>query len=134
MIHITPCLISFRDFQTRAKNLILLFIVALATVFISVETRGVQQVQTYTVADGLVGPVVPVIFQDSRGILWFGSNQDGVSRFDGNTFESHIGVPDASADYPYPMKKRVRCSEKHDSSWKINGGISGFSRVCLQKP
>ena len=44
------------------------------------------QMLTYTVADGLVGPVVPVIFQDSRGILWFGSESGGVSRFDGNTF------------------------------------------------
>ena len=47
--------------------------------------------QTYTVADGLVGPVVPVIFQDSRGMLWFGSDQNGVSRFDGDTFESYAG-------------------------------------------
>ena len=54
--------------------------------------------QTYTVADGLVGPVVPVIFQDSRGVLWFGSNQDGISRFDGNTFEAYIGSPDTSED------------------------------------
>ena len=105
MTHITACSASFRDLQTTAKNLILFFIVALATVFISFETRGVQQVQTYTVADGLVGPVVPVIFQDSRGILWFGSNQDGVSRFDGNTFESYIGSPDTSADLPVPDEK-----------------------------
>ena len=26
-----------------------------------------EQIETYTVADGLVGPIVPVVFQDSRG-------------------------------------------------------------------
>ena len=46
-----------------------------------------EKMQTYTVVDGLVGPVVPVIFQDSRGLLWFGSESGGVSRFDGQTFE-----------------------------------------------
>ena len=45
-----------------------------------------ERLETYTVADGLVGPIVPVIFQDSRGALWFGSDTGGVSRFDGKTF------------------------------------------------
>ncbi|MDE0327005.1 MAG: SpoIIE family protein phosphatase [Candidatus Poribacteria bacterium] len=105
MTHINSCSASFRDLQTTAKNLTLIFIVALATVFVCVETRSVEQVQTYTVADGLVGPVVPVIFQDSRGTLWFGSNQDGVSRFDGNTFEPLIGYPDTSQDLSVPDGK-----------------------------
>ena len=45
-----------------------------------------EQMKTYTVADGLVGPIVPVIFQDSRGLLWVGSDRGGVSHFDGDTF------------------------------------------------
>ncbi len=44
-----------------------------------------QQMKSYTVADGLLDAVVPVIFQDSRGMLWFGSEHGGVSRFDGKT-------------------------------------------------
>ena len=52
------------------------------------SSRGdAEEMHTYTVADGLVGPVVPVIFQDSRGALWFGSESGGVTRFDGETFE-----------------------------------------------
>ena len=46
-----------------------------------------EEMHSYTVADGLVGPIVPIIFQDSRGALWFGSESGGVSRFDGGTFE-----------------------------------------------
>ncbi len=53
-----------------------------------------EQMKTYTVADGLVGPIVPVIFQDSRGLLWFGSDGGGVSRFDGNTFVPDTGDSD----------------------------------------
>lgn len=59
------------------------------------ETKA-EQIQTYTVADGLIGPVVPVIFQDSRGNLWFGSDRDGISRYDGSQFESYVGSPEAS--------------------------------------
>ncbi len=54
-------------------------------------TVAYEQMKTYTVADGLVGPIVPVIFQDSRGVLWFGSDRGGVSRFDGNTFVRYSG-------------------------------------------
>ena len=46
-----------------------------------------EEMHTYTVADGLIGPIVSTIFQDSRGILWFGSKSGGISRFDGDTFE-----------------------------------------------
>ena len=55
------------------------------TIFIQ-SSAAFERLETYTVADGLVGPIVPVIFQDSRGLLWVGSDRGGVSRFDGKTF------------------------------------------------
>ena len=83
---------SFRRMQTPTKNLILFIVrtIFFAAVFVCSVARA-EQVQTYTVADGLVGPIVPVIFQDSRGALWFGSDHGGVSRFYDNTFKSYIG-------------------------------------------
>ncbi len=54
-----------------------------------------QQVKTYTVADGLLDAVVPVIFQDSRGMIWFGSEQGGVSRFDGKTITAYGAISEA---------------------------------------
>ena len=45
-----------------------------------------EQMKSYTVADGLVGPIVPIIYQDIRGVLWFGSDRGGVSSYDGNNF------------------------------------------------
>ncbi|MDE0484775.1 MAG: SpoIIE family protein phosphatase [Candidatus Poribacteria bacterium] len=62
---------------------------------IAEHAAAYEQMQTYTVADGLVGPIVPVIFQDSRGVLWFGSDRGGVSHFDGNTFVRNTGDPEA---------------------------------------
>ncbi len=63
------------------KNLLtkLLIQVVLLT---TVAGTSIAQMKTYTVADGLVAPVVPIIFQDSRGTLWFGSDRGGVNRFD----------------------------------------------------
>ena len=81
------------------KNFILIFSTVLITVLVCVETKA-EQIQTYTVADGLIGPVVPVIFQDSRGNLWFGSDRGGISRFDGSRFESYVGAPDTSEYAP----------------------------------
>ena len=59
-----------------------------------------ERMETYTVADGLVGPIVPVIFQDSRGALWFGSDRGGVSRFDGRTFVPYTASPITSEEMP----------------------------------
>ncbi len=89
MIYVHRYSATTRNLLNAAKNAFLIFSAVLA-VFTSADALA-EQMQTYTVADGLVGPVVPVIFQDSRGMLWFGSDQNGVSRFDGNTFESYAG-------------------------------------------
>ena len=77
------------------KNVVFIFIFCFCIVFVDLA-MGVEQMQTYTVADGLVGPVVPVIFQDSRGGLWVGSDRGGVSRFDGKNFVSYSGFPEGS--------------------------------------
>ena len=50
----------------------------------------------YTVQDGLPSNVIYYIFQDSRGFIWFGTDQ-GISRFDGHQFHNYSttdGLPD----------------------------------------
>ena len=77
------------------------FILILCCSIIFIESSvAFKQVQTYTVADGLVGPIVPVIYQDSRGTLWFGSDRGGVSRFDGKTFLPYKAFPITSEEMP----------------------------------
>ena len=97
MIHINRFLLSFGNLRTAVKNLILIVSVTFAALFVNSDTKA-EQIQTYTVADGLVGPVVPVIFQDSRGVLWFGSDRGGVSQFYDNIFKSYAGSLDGSED------------------------------------
>ena len=97
MIHTYNSLASFRPLKTTVKHLILIVSITFAALFVCGSTRA-EQIQTYTVADGLVGPIVPVIFQDSRGILWFGSDRGGVSQFYDNTFKPYAGSLDGSED------------------------------------
>src|SRR5207244_11460837 len=52
--------------------------------------------KTYTPADGLAALEAFNVVQDSRGFLWFCTN-DGLSRFDGyamTTYTTRDGVPD----------------------------------------
>ena len=39
--------------------------------------------QQYTVFDGLAGMYVEDIYQDRHGLLWIGTTDGGISRFDG---------------------------------------------------
>ena len=82
---------SFKRMQTRTKKIISLIVSIICAVVFVCSGATAEQVQTYTVADGLVDPIVPVIFQDSRGALWFGSDSGGVSRFYDNTFKPYVG-------------------------------------------
>ena len=99
MIPIKFHLASLRNLSTILKNSIFIFSIVWVPILVCVDAKS-EQIQTYTVADGLIGPVVPVVFQDSRGNLWFGSDRGGVSQFDGNSFESYIGSLDTSAYAP----------------------------------
>ena len=54
----------------------------------------------YTVADGLPNNVINKIVRDSRGFLWFCTNE-GLSRFDGYTFTNYgidQGLPHATVN------------------------------------
>src|SRR5512139_771165 len=44
--------------------------------------------RVYTVADGLARDSVRCIVEDSRGFLWFGTDE-GLSRFDGSGFRNY---------------------------------------------
>lgn len=97
MIHTHSSLASFSSLNVTVKNLILIVGITFAALFVCGDTKA-EQIQTYTVADGLVGPIVPVIFQDSRGVLWFGSDRGGVSQFYDNIFKPYAGSLEGSED------------------------------------
>ena len=43
--------------------------------------------RTYDAVDGIADPYVQYIFQDKKGMLWFGT-RNGLSRYDGRTFQA----------------------------------------------
>ncbi len=71
-------------FQKRSFNrcAALLGLIALVLFLPSTAKAERLPVKTYTVADGLLRDNVLKIKQDSRGFLWF-CTDEGISRFDG---------------------------------------------------
>ncbi len=55
-----------------------------------------KEFKSYTVKDGLAGPIVYSIARDANNVLWFGTN-GGVSRFDGKSFQT-VTVADGLLD------------------------------------
>lgn len=58
------------------------------TLIFTLNNAYAGQWKTFTVADGLVGPDITAIYQDSLGNLWFGTRNGGVSLYDGENFHS----------------------------------------------
>ena len=54
-----------------------------------VDGKFVRTFTTYTTAQGLAGNTVKCILEDKKGNLWFGTNGNGVSKFDGNYFTNY---------------------------------------------
>lgn len=78
--------------------------------------------RSYTSADGLAHNVVNKIFRDSRGFLWFGTN-DGLSRFDGYTFTNY-GIAEG---LPHPTVNDILETPEGDYWVATNGGLCKFN-------
>ena len=82
---------SFRTPRSQLRWLVFAFLLIPSLV-------SAQQlpIKTYTTADGLAQNAVNRIMRDSRGFLWF-CTEDGLSRYDGYTFTNYgveQGLPD----------------------------------------
>ena len=86
-------------------------------------TRSEQlPVKTYTTADGLVQNSVIRIVRDSRGFLWF-CTEDGMSRFDGYAFINY----DSSHGLPHPTITHLL--EARDGSYWVATNGGGVARL-----
>ena len=59
--------------------------------------------QTFGVPDGLAGAVVLDILQDRAGHMWFTTNGNGVSRYDGRTFTTFTTADGLGSDSVWPV-------------------------------
>lgn len=65
---------------------------------IQVSSRSGQATQTYTTKDGLMSPYIFTMNKDPKGIYWFGTNNGGISRFDGKDWKTYL-PSDGLADF-----------------------------------
>lgn len=98
----------------------------LTILFFSLLTKVEGQVynfSNFTVETGLSQPQILAVFQDDNGVMWFGTNGGGITKYDGKSYE-YITDKDGLAD------NVVYCIEK-DNKGKIligtNNGLSVFN-------
>jgi ligand-binding sensor domain-containing protein/serine phosphatase RsbU (regulator of sigma subunit) len=65
-----------------------LFVLLLIPAQFTFSQDFVTDIESYTVVDGLSQTTINIIFQDSRGFLWVGT-QGGLSRYDGYNFKTY---------------------------------------------
>lgn len=55
---------------------------------LTMEGQKAVSTDDFTTNEGLVSNVIWTLYKDKKGDLWFGSNDNGLSRYDGTTFHS----------------------------------------------
>ncbi len=68
-----------------------------------------------TLKDGLSNFTVTSIVQDKQGFLWFGT-EDGLNKYDGNTFDQFIYSPTDTTALPSP-KINALCVDRTNAIW-----------------
>jgi ligand-binding sensor domain-containing protein len=81
--------------------------------------------KNYSIDDGLAGISVTSLLQDSRGYVWIGTEDGGISRFDGKTFVNYTkrdGVGDNSINCLFEDKSgNIWIGTKNNGVTKFNG-------------
>jgi ligand-binding sensor domain-containing protein/signal transduction histidine kinase len=121
--------------RAGSKSNFLWFALIPLALFCAVANAERLPVKTYTVADGILRDNVVKIKQDSRGFLWFCTN-DGVSRFDGYGFTNFTvadGLPDRHArDFLETMSGEILIATENGLA-KLNA-VSKTSRFAALAP
>ncbi|MFQ5949869.1 MAG: two-component regulator propeller domain-containing protein, partial [Nitrospiria bacterium] len=60
--------------------------------------RSGEAIRTFTVKEGLKSPYIFTINKDPKGVYWFGTNNGGVSRYDGAEWKTYL-PSDGLADF-----------------------------------
>ncbi len=97
--------------------------------FISIQIFAQNQsVKTIGVEDGLSSPSVTCIFQDSDGLMWFGTS-DGLNMYDGKTITVFRNIPGDSTSLNNNLVYFIN-EDKHKNLWISTGGtVSKMDRI-----
>lgn len=68
-----------------------LFFIFLLTTVVSISHSQNRLFKNYTISDGLPGSTIYHMLQDSKGFMWFGTDQ-GLSRYDGTEFKNYTAL------------------------------------------
>jgi ligand-binding sensor domain-containing protein len=97
-------------------------LIAVGVLFISSAFSQTYNFKTYTVEDGLSRAEILSVWQDSKGVMWFGTAGGGVSKFNGKTFENistRNGLVNNDVNYIYEDRAG-------DLWFATNGGLSKY--------
>ena len=123
-------MIEINRFKKRITSTIVFFLTL--NLFININTIQSEAYsniifKNITIEDGLAQATVEAIYQDSRGYLWFGTN-DGLNRFNGyefKTYRNEIGLENCIVNnYIVSMNE-----DKDENLWV--GTIDGASKINL---
>jgi ligand-binding sensor domain-containing protein/two-component sensor histidine kinase len=103
------------------KKIFPLIVLALLPLFLSAQTE--LRFDHYTIRDGLSQSQPFALFQDSYGYLWIGT-QDGLNRFDGNSFKVYKNDPFDSTTLTHNWVWTVE-EDQHGNIW-----IGTFQGLC----
>lgn len=78
--------------------------------------------------NGMSNSSVNVIFQDSQGIMWFGT-WDGLNRYDGHKFEQYLSKTKDSTTLPHPVIRDIQEEDSLHLWITTDGGISRFNKA-----
>ena len=105
----------------KRLSLIILTVLLLSNWIVSVAHAAALKIEkTLTQADGLVSNTVLTVFEDSHGVMWFGTT-DGVTRYDGKnfrTFTTEDGLARNTIGLIF--------EDRHGMLWFADGVLSNF--------
>jgi two-component sensor histidine kinase/ligand-binding sensor domain-containing protein len=125
MIYIfTPNTLS-KNFILRAFSLIFIFHLSLSAYSQKIEF------EQFSLKDGLSQSTVNDIFQDSRGFLWFGTD-DGLNKYDGYQFVIYRNVPSDSLSISDNSIKSITEDNEGNIWIATNLGLNKFDQKSNQ--
>lgn len=111
-------------FQTKLS----LFLASLCLVFsLNAQQKDIR-FKRITINDGLSVSSVYCIFQDSKGFMWFGT-EDGLNRYDGKNFIIYRGDANSNHDISYKWIEQIKEDSQGNLWFGSRGGLTRFNPV-----